>query len=657
MLNSGDTSLLTTIHQKEVELNRNIILLTQLFRDISPIGDLVTYRESIQEKVDFEQALISTFRGKGRAEAWEMMNSPRVVDLQKNYNLRSQKLLATVKNRVDTQTEQLKKDRVDIISLDYAIPHLTSFIFLLIAGFTIFKIFQVSQLNNNLNVAISSEKKAHDVKDQFMDTMTHELRSPLNSVLGYTNLLLKTKLDTDQHKYVKSIRTSGELLLNVINEVLDYSKIKSGYIRIASSPFRFREQMDALSDIVLDKITEKNINFHCEVDDIIPDNLRGDSVKLLQVLLNLTYNAIKFTNGGNITVRATCKERTSSSVVIDISVEDTGIGIPADKLPYIFERFYQVEGTLGKVAGGTGLGLSITKEMLALQGGSIHVESEVGKGSTFYVVIPYDIDASAADPDSDSAAAVIAGSGKRLPASMKVLVVDDNLLNREMISYMLKNFGVTFKLANNGPEAIRALQTEKYDVVLMDLQMAGMDGKETTARIRKDLGSDVPIVAFSAYAEVAEKQKSLAAGMDAYISKPVKEEELFETLEFFTPHVEESTSFDLEYLRKVSSGNAEFVESVAMRIADALPREIAELKEALIHNDQHTVNTMAHDMKTTFAVLGIYGQLEKPLNYLESWQSSPKTMPVAGEMIHMIEDLGLEVTQQLLEAFAKPGAD
>ena len=652
MIIAGDRSKLPLIGSLEDSLNLNAILFTKRVDDITPVDHLVNLRQSIQSKLEYEHAVIAAWL-ENPANSWQMIGSDKTVALQNDLNLRAKQLEQDIQAEVDRRNQQAKKDKVDIISLDYAIPHLTSFIFLVFAAFTVYKIFQVSRLNRNLKEAIANEQKAQHVKDQFMDTMTHELRSPLNSVLGYTNLLLKTKLDTDQQKYIKSIKTSGELLLNVINEVLDYSKIRSGYIRIASNPFKFREQMSALSDIVRDKVNEKGLEFRCDIDEQIPDHLKGDSVKLLQVLLNLTYNAIKFTNEGSIIVSAKCRELSDGKVMLQIDVADTGIGMPEDKLPRIFERFYQVEGYNTRNLSGTGLGLSITREMLIMQGGTITVESKLGKGSVFHVTIPYEV---MEEQYEEVAVEQEKTSARKLPASMQILAVDDNALNRDMLGAMLKGYGLQYTLVSNGPEAIRLLKEQPFHVVLMDLQMPGMDGKEATRKIREELHSDVPVIALSAFAEIAEKQNCLAAGMDAYLTKPIKDEELFETLEFYTPHQQNQHAIDLEYLRKVASGNSEFVESVVLRVADTLPKEISKLRESLMAGDHQAVNETAHDMKTTFAVLGVYEILEEPLNYLESWKPNPKSISLAGEMLHRIEELGNDLTHQLVEAFAKTDA-
>jgi signal transduction histidine kinase/ActR/RegA family two-component response regulator len=648
---SGDSTLITQIPDEEKKLNRSIVLVTEKLRNAAPSPEVFELRVILQKKLAFEKSLLDSYNVKGRLAATELMLSDESLMLKRLLSDQSEKIYQAAHAGIAKLETRLDADRVAIISLDYAIPHLISFIFLLIAGFILFKILQAIRLNKNLQEAVEKEQKAQLVKDQFMDNMTHELRSPLNSVLGYTNLLLRSPLNGEQAKFVKSIRTSGELLLNVINEVLDFSKVKSGYIHFSNDPFSFGDQMNALSDIVRDKITEKDLAFECIVDSEIPDTLKGDPGKLLQVLLNLTSNAIKFTPAGKVTVTATCKHKTQERIAIAISVADTGIGIPPDKLPHIFERFFQVEGGVGKTHAGTGLGLSITREMLALQGGTISVESESGKGTIFHVEISYEIQRETDEEDGDG------GEDDhmrlQLPYSMKVLVVDDNTMNRELVAFILRDFGVKYTLVPGGHEALTLLAREQFDVVLMDLQMPGMDGKETTRRMREELKCDVPVIALSAYAQALEKQKCLEAGMDAYLTKPVKEKDLFETLEIYAPAAAPVT-IDTGYLKKIAGDNTEYIETVILKVADRLPREIEELKNAIYQNNHEKVNILAHDMKTTFAVLGVSPAVAEPLRFLESWKMSTKNVIKAGKMLEVIETVGGEVTFQILDTFANP---
>jgi signal transduction histidine kinase/CheY-like chemotaxis protein len=651
---TGDSIFIDSIPTEEKTLNQSVVLVTEKIKGAVPGHDVRELRLTLQRKLAFERSLIDVYAAKGKSAASAMLISEEALFLKRSLADQSETIYKAALDGVAKMNARLEADRGAIISLDYAMPHLISFIFLLIAGFILFNILQAIRLNKNLQEAVEKEKKAQQVKDQFMDNMTHELRSPLNSVLGYTNLLLRTPLDGDQAKFVKSIRTSGELLLNVINEELDFSKVKSGYIHFSNDPFSFGDQMNSLSDIVRDNITEKGLVFECIVDHEIPDTLKGDSGKLLQVLLNLTSNAIKFTSEGRITVKATCKEKTQDKITVAISVADTGMGIPQDKLPHIFERFFQVEGGVGKTHSGTGLGLSITREMLALQGGTIKVDSESGKGTTFHVEIPYEIHRELDGEDGD-----VGGDDNtrmKLPHSMKVLVVDDNTMNRELVAFILRDFGVKYTLVPGGHEALSLLAREQFDVVLMDLQMPGMDGKETTRRLRQELKCEVPVIALSAYVQTQEKQRCLEAGMDAYLTKPVNEKDLYETLEIYAPAVAPVT-VDTAYLKNIAKGNIEYIETVILKVADRLPREIEELKNAIYENNHEKVNILAHDMKTTFAVLGVSPAVAEPLRFLESWKMSTKNVAVASKMLEVIETVGGEVTLQILDTFANTDPD
>jgi signal transduction histidine kinase/DNA-binding NarL/FixJ family response regulator len=553
------------------------------------------------------------------------------------------------------------KDKLEIISLDYAIPHLTSFIFLVIAFFVLYKILQVYKLNENLNEAVQKEQEAQLIKEQFMDNMTHELRSPLNAVLGYTGLILKTPLKKDQEKFAKAIRTSGELLLNVINEVLDYAKIKSGYLHFANEPFSLKEQLVGLSDIVSDKLSEKGLNYETEIEENVPDNLRGDASKLLQVLLNITFNAIKFTSEGKIRISVDCIEKSADRVKLQFSVSDTGIGIPAGKLPYIFDRFFQVQDNVAKKYGGTGLGLSITRQIVMLQGGTIHVESEVDKGTTFIFELGFDI-----AKDFSLAGKNKTGSGnlqentdglnsrkKVLPGNMKILIVDDNALNRELACFILKDFRVKFKAAASGQEALDFLKNETFDVVLMDVQMPVLDGRETTRKIREVLKLQIPVIALTAFSQPSEKQRCLDAGMDAYLAKPVKEKELFEILEVFAPETLFSENLiDIHYLNGIATDNKEYIDTVILKIAETLPNEIAALRQAVEANDHELVNRLSHDMKTTFAILGLDDSLSEPIRFLESWNSTAKVNGKVKKMLESIESTGEKVIIQIRENFS-----
>jgi CheY-like chemotaxis protein len=236
---------------------------------------------------------------------------------------------------------------------------------------------------------------------------------------------------------------------------------------------------------------------------------------------------------------------------------------------------------------------------------------------------------------------------------MKILIVDDNALNRELACYILKDFRVKFKAAASGQEALDILKNEAFDVVLMDIQMPVMDGRETTKKIRKVLKLQIPVIALTAFSQPAEKQRCLDAGMDAYLSKPVKEKELFETLEVFAPETTYAeTAIDIQYLNGIATDNKEFIDSVILKIAETLPSEIAALRQAVENNDHKLVNQLSHDMKTTFAILGLDDTLSEPIRFLESWNSTRKASEKVRKMLELIEGTGSEVRLQILQNFS-----
>ncbi len=643
------------------EINRESVLLADNLRAIISSADIEGFRKSVKQRVDYERSLIQAFQENGIKDIQKKIQQPDADQSRLKFDMYFSIITGKLQGEIMARNKQQDKDKLDIISLDYAIPHLTSFIFLVIAFFILYKILQVYKLNENLNKAVEKEHEAQLIKEQFMDNMTHELRSPLNAVLGYTGLLMKTSLKKDQMKFTKAIRTSGELLLNVINEVLDYSKIRSGYLHFENEPFSLKEQVAALLDIVNDKLNEKGLQYEIDIDDKIPDNLRGDGSKLLQVLLNITFNAIKFTTEGKISIRVLCEEKTGDQVKLKFFISDTGIGIPKEKLPYIFDRFFQVQGNVTTKYAGTGLGLSITKQIVMLQGGTIHAESEPGMGSTFIFTLGFGLSTDSSKTEKNQTLAGLQNSDedglmyrvKVLPRDMKILIVDDNELNRELVCFILKDMQVQFKTASRGQEAIDMLKNEKFDVVLMDVQMPGMDGRETTRKIRTGLKLQVPVIALTAFSQPAEKQRCLDAGMDVYLSKPVKEKELFEVLELFAPETSVTDKrIDIQYLKTIAQDNREFIDSVILKIADTLPNEIASLREAVESNNHELVNQLSHDMKTTFAVLGLNDSVSEPIRYLESWNSARQSQSKVRRMLEIIEGTGAEVTAQILANFS-----
>lgn len=500
----------------------------------------------------------------------------------------------------------------------------------LIKGFNTM-IGQIKKQNLDLIIAKEQAETSAKIKEQFLTNMSHEIRTPINGIMGMATLLQETPLAHEQLKYLENITTSSRNLLVIINDILDFSKIEAGKLEFERIEFNLHELLMQLEKLYAQTAKNKNLYFKLNIGDRVPQFVFGDPTRLNQILVNLLGNSVKFTEKGGISVIVKVVDQNQKNSTIQFIVSDTGIGIDEKKLELIFSSFSQASSDMTRKYGGTGLGLTISKQLAELQGGEIQVESKVGDGSTFNLILNYEH----GNGDIAKKPKVKFNDNTDKRANINILLAEDNEINQLFVNTILKKKYIV-TTAPNGRVVLDFLNAKDFDLILMDLHMPEMDGYEATKRIRainNPKKQKIPIIALTAAAIKGEKEKCMAAGMNDYISKPFEPADLFKKIDenlgvSYTTRSNEKTKpkklqnfdfkyVDLSYLKSIGDGDEKFQNELLNIFKQQIPMLTEQMLTHLEKKEYAELGAVAHKAKSSVAMLGIE-TLRTKMEILES---------------------------------------
>lgn len=502
-------------------------------------------------------------------------------------------------------------------------------------------------------------KDAVRSKQQFLSNMSHEIRTPMNAIIGFTKVVLKTKLSEKQIEYLNAIKLSGDALIVLIDDILDLAKVDAGKMTFEKVPFKMSASIKAMLHLFEAKIQEKNLKLNKYFDPSINNILVGDPVRLHQIVLNLISNAVKFTSKGNISISIKLIHQDEDTQTISFTISDTGIGIPGPKLQTIFENFQQASSGTSRIYGGTGLGLAIVKQLVESQGGTIEVTSEVMVGSSFEFILGFD--KVSKDYEMEAEEALIA----REEQEINVLVVEDIALNQLLMKTLLDDFGFEREIAANGRIAIEKLEQAKFDIVLMDLQMPEMNGFEATEYIRNVMKLDIPIVALTADVTTVDVEKCKAVGMNDYISKPVDENELYTKIVSIVKKsrlapkktdltineiIEEKKKYtNLSYLLERTKSNPVLMSEMISLYLEQTPPLILTMKDSLQKKDWISLHAAVHKMIPSFSIVGIAQNYESLARKVQDYAMAQELTDDINDLVVELEKVCTTACHELIE--------
>ena len=502
------------------------------------------------------------------------------------------------------------------------------------------------ELQYDLEAAKKSAIKAQQAEKQFLAGMSHEIRTPLNAIIGMSHLLKETKLDEVQSEYLELLFGSANILMHLISDILDISKIDAGAIDLQQKPFDLQSLGQKLIDTFKVKNQQKEVDFNFNFDSKINRMVKGDPQLLNQVLINLLGNADKFTSQGSVELKFQLSVENDLEYVVDFEVKDTGIGIKKERLAAIFEQFKQADTDTRNEFGGTGLGLTISQRLVNLMGGQLAVTSEIGVGSTFFFTLPFEkgtvINSNMGEPQKQIQQIIDF-------SPFNILVVEDNEVNLKYISALLKKWGLPFTIARNGQEGVQEYRNHSFDIIFMDLQMPVMTGFEATRLIRSENSkkSKLPIIALTASTFLSKKQMAMNEGMTDFLSKPFTPDQLFKIIlkylkletriiEKPLPTKGQGEPLKSSVLEELYDNDIEYAHLIFGTFLEIIQGEMQILKTQIQAQKWEGIRKQAHKMKPNFAMVGLAGFTQK-LALLEEKTQEGEFASIQ-KIFHSLED-------------------